>query len=162
MRRITRWRALLAGVLFAVIVVPIAVAGDIHTVDTTQPVVFVGANPCNGDPIQIDGHAHGVFDLTIGSGGKIHAVTMTFEFQGTGVNLAASGTRYQVVKRDFQQTNFDLPREEVTLDELMVVTRIGEDGVLADDFFMRLQAHLTISASGQVGASFLRPTVECR
>ncbi len=156
-------RLRLAALFVVALAVPaLAAAGTtLHTVETTQPVVFAGTNPCNGEPVEIEGHAHAVFDVTIGTDGKIHAVAMAFEFQGTGLNIV-TGSKYRVVKRNFQQSNLDPARDEFTFDERMAVTRLGEDGLpIADDFYMRLQAHVTISASGRIGANFVRPTFEC-
>jgi hypothetical protein len=159
-------RHVFSGVFLAVLAVPAlagAVTTTVHTVETTQPITITATNPCTSEPVVIEGQTHGHFKITVTPDLKIHAVEMTFEGQGTGENLslAALGTRYHFSHRNFQSTHFDPPHDVVTLDERMVVTRLGET-VDDDDFYMRIQSHVTINANGVPTVAFTRPTFECR
>lgn len=154
--------AVLTLSLLAALAVPATALGDAATVTFTEPFVFTGPNPCTGEQVTVEGHNHTVLHMQLDSSGGLHFLTITVDFHGTGFNVLNPENKYSVADRQFLELNFPDPTAEATVDFRTRVVRVGETSLVRDDFFLRLQLHVTRNANGIFTAFFLRPSTECR
>jgi hypothetical protein len=165
-----RLRLLVLAMLFGALLVPglaPAEALTTHEIVLVEPTAEPFVNPCTGDLVVLTGQVRSVIHAVVDSSGGFHAVSLTTDAQGTGLNLADNGD-YIFRYRNFQELNADVDpavdpgaRSEVTFEDVLHVVRVGEDPP-DDDFVVRLLTHVTIDANRQPHAVFGRPTVECR
>ncbi|MFL5970704.1 MAG: hypothetical protein ACJ74L_14000 [Gaiellaceae bacterium] len=136
----------LAGALVAA---TCAAAGP--AVSTTTPVMYMGSNPCTGEPFTGNGTAHMTMTDGVSASGNIE---FHLDARIDGLKAVTPLGKTYVVQDSFNwQFSFSKASEE-TFAVVAHYVRVGEDGtlVLDDDFYEYLKTHITASANGMITA----------
>lgn len=161
-RRLTQLLVVLVMVAAALVVPATKATAEPIVLDRHVPFSFSAINPCTGEVFTGSGFFHLKITLTLAPNFHI-SVEENFESaQGT----TASGVRYVVPAQVATHTIIDSDFAPVTstFEEMLQFIRQADDGtfVLGDDFFVRIKAHITVNANGDVTASFSDFTITCR
>ncbi|MFL6037396.1 MAG: hypothetical protein ACJ74B_02065 [Gaiellaceae bacterium] len=133
----------LAGALVAA---TCAAAGP--AVSTTTPVMYMGSNPCTGEPFTGNGTAHMTMTDGVSASGNIE-FHLDARIDGLKA-VTVTGKTYVVQETSPNwQISFSKAFEE-TFVLLAHYVRVGDDGsfVLGDDFYEYLKTHVTANANG--------------
>ena len=144
----------------------LAVSSTAATADTEvlrEPFTDVQFNPCVDELVTTTGVFHVVEHKTTTQNGETD--TFSFKYEGmTAVGLL-TGVRYiesHVENQSSHVSSTAFPME-VTDTETLVLNRVAPNGAVTDDdYLFHAEAHLTISASGQVNEHTLDFKPECR
>lgn len=129
----------------------------------TEPVSFVGNNPCTGEAIEFSGTFYVIEHITVDAAGREHSTGHDARLMASGVGVT-SGIRYVYSSGIADTSSFpvdsDAPGGTVTTTTahtLRVISQgSGENYVLTGVF------HHTIGSDGQLIVEFDRLTGECR
>jgi hypothetical protein len=166
MRPVSRSRRL--GLLAAVLLGSLTLAGSsgAGTTDTEvlrEPFTDVQYNPCVDELVTTTGVIHVVEHKTTTQNGETD--TFSFNYEGMTAVGMLTGVRYiesHVENQSSHVSSTTLPME-VTDTETLVLNRVAPNGAMTDDDYLQhAEAHLTISASGQVSDHTLDFKPECR
>jgi hypothetical protein len=130
--------------------------------DNHVPISFEAINPCTGELVSASGFLHLKFSITEDPNFHTSAESNVESAQGvtiTGVRYVAlePQSSHVIIDSDFAPANG-------TGEHTLQLIRQAEDGtlILGDDFYLRIKAHVTINADGNVTVEFLDQTIECR
>src|SRR5207244_2406800 len=114
--------ALVLGAL-GLVVAPVAVQAA-NAVNDTFPFTATTSNPCNGEPVVLEGGTHVVVHQTFDSSGGTHLdVDTNVHASGTGL---ATGVKYEMNGTDKQSGNLNSGATEfASISHLRVVSQTG-------------------------------------
>jgi hypothetical protein len=151
----------LVFVLAAVLTVVAATAAtaSAQATSVTEPIVVTLENPCNGEPVLVEGTIHYVIGENEDEGGGAHRFSHGVLY-GTGIGLT-SGTEYRVVTvgLDPGESNHGAHRA-LTSTDVFVVHIIGTEP--GNSFYSHINHHGTLSPSGHGIPFQINARSECR
>ena len=132
-----------------------------ENITTTLNDTFV--NPCTGEEVLVTGELHTLYYVSQDSAGGLHVRSHGNIQGGTGVGLT-SGDRYVLTNARNLETNnqfidiLDTRASECTFVSYLQATTPGPK----NNFYIRIQQHVTINANGEITVLREEMTTECK
>jgi len=127
-------------------------------VNVKAPLTFVAVIPCSGDAVLLTGDLHTLITAETDKNGGLHFKDH-FQPQGISGIGVPSGAKYQAtgVTQDHENIHSGLASEFTFIDNYRI---IGQGP--GNNFLFHTTVHVTVNANGDVTATVLNTSVDCK